>query len=689
MDVAVGRYVLQIGGPCGSLIREASRGERAHVRPRATPILVRPRLIRGFVGRRTELDAVLSALDAGLPVEISGEPGIGKTALLRQLAHHPRAASFVDGIIYAAARHQPLVDLQQVIFDAFYESDGFSKPTDAEIRRGLQDKRALILLDDVHLTQNELEQLLDSVPRSAFVAATRQRCLWGEARSLTLRGLQVEDAVSLLERAIERSVSITERPQAMSLCEAIAGHPLRIAQAAALLRDRGLSFDALAQSITPKSLLAELMASIDDRQRRALLALTALPGVPLTAQHVSGIAEVTDIEAALVALARRGLVVTSGPLYQLADGVADKLRRTEDFKPWVNRAITYFLAWCERYRRTPEALLEESEALLRVQEQAVEVRRRGEAIELGLLIEQALIANGRWGAWALTLERRFSAARALADAAAEASTLHETGTRAVCVGETSLARVTLGQALQLREALNEPAAAEATRRNLSLVTRPVSDSSTDAPTTPSVAVSDSSTQRATTPPVAVIDFDSLPLRNEIQVPAEARQGHRFGAALFILVLLLTAAGGFVYSVRVAPPWWPSWNLASVVARFESSVEEIFEREVSPPLPPLPTAVEASLEQPRDATVVSLDAESPRIRIFTARPGSMTRGGPTNLCFAVDGALQVRVEPDIGEVTPTDALTCVRVAPALTTTYELTARGGNGGQVSQQLVIVVR
>ena len=71
------------------------------------------------------------------------------------------------------------LDLQQLLFEAFYESDEFCKPTEAEIRRGLQDKQALILLDDVHLAQDELEQVIDIAPRAAFVVATRERRLLG------------------------------------------------------------------------------------------------------------------------------------------------------------------------------------------------------------------------------------------------------------------------------------------------------------------------------------------------------------------------------------------------------------------------------------------------------------------------------------------------------------------------------
>ena len=60
-QIAVGRYALEIGYLRGALVHEASRAERAHVRPRATPILLRPRLIRGLLDRQTELASALSS----------------------------------------------------------------------------------------------------------------------------------------------------------------------------------------------------------------------------------------------------------------------------------------------------------------------------------------------------------------------------------------------------------------------------------------------------------------------------------------------------------------------------------------------------------------------------------------------------------------------------------------------------
>jgi hypothetical protein len=77
-----------------------------------------------------------------------------------------------------------------------------------------------------------------------------------------------------------------------------------------------------------------------------------------------------------------------------------------------------------------------------------------------------------------------------------------------------------------------------------------------------------------------------------------------------------------------------------------------------------------------------------ILIFTARPGSIATARSTALCYAVSDAVRARIEPGIGEVRPTSTLKCLRVAPARTTTYTLTASGGDGREILKQLVIVV-
>jgi hypothetical protein len=100
-------------------------------------------------------------------------------------------------------------------------------------------------------------------------------------------------------------------------------------------------------------------------------------------------------------------------------------------------------------------------------------------------------------------------------------------------------------------------------------------------------------------------------------------------------------------------------------------------ETSADVAPIPS------EPPAEAT------PSSSILIFTARPGSIATTRSTQICYAVSGASQARIEPSIGEVDPTPTLSCRRVAPRRTTTYELTAYGRDGRHARQQVVVVVR
>ncbi len=660
-----------------------------HVRSSGTSAGTRPFWfargpIRNLLGRRTELDTALSALARGLHVEVSGEPGIGKTALLRYLAHHPLAGSFPDGVVYLEVRHQCSSDLLQLILEAFYESDRICKPTEAEIRRDLLEKQALILLDDVLLGEEELEQVLDIAPRSAFVVATRTRRLSSEVRRLRLDGLPAEDALLLLEHEIERTLDATERSAAARLCAALGGHPLQVLRAAAVIRDRNIPIGEWTRDLVPGSLLSHVMAPLDEKQRRALVALAALQGVPLQVRHVSNIADVPDIEPSLVSLVRRGLVVRSHSRYRLTDGVADRLRRTQDLKPFVNRAITYFTAWAERHRRSPNVLLEESEPLLTAQQQASDTRREGEVVRLGRLIEGALVLGARWGAWAVTLERCLAAAKSIGDRPTEAWALHEIGTRALCLGETATARAVLGQALQLRQALHDDASAGASERNLGLVLAPAFDWSREPSTTP-------------------LDDLSLTLRDEIP-PDTPDQQARGPGVILLIALLFAVVGGFAYWSPAARQSWRSWNLSSLGVSVRHRVDALA---TGTPVPSAPAGARGpGLEEPRLAPVDSaleppvadpsreVEAETSgfdraSVLIFTARPGSIVTAGSTEVCYAVSDAVLVRIEPAVGSVLPASTLTCRRVAPSHTTTYVLTASGRDGIDVTQQLVIVVR
>jgi hypothetical protein len=312
---------------------------------------------------------------------------------------------------------------------------------------------------------------------------------------------------------------------------------------------------------------------------------------------------------------------------------------------------------------------------------------------VGRLLEGPLVIGARWGAWAVALERCLAAAKSIGDRSAEAWALHELGSRALCLGEAGTARALLNQAVKLREMLNDDAAAAASRRNLSFVLPPVSEHSRE---------------RATTPLDDVLNLDSLPLRDETP-PATSNQKTHSASVGLPAALLFAILGGLAYWTHPAGLSFRSWNLGSIGSFVQASFARPTVRMTTMPAPQRGTS-EPGLRHHDEVGAVSSGSESvalagdmphtapapqapladrASILIFTPRPGSITTGGPTRLCYAVSEALQVRLEPGIGEVAPTPTLTCLRVAPARTTTYQLTAYGRDGHQVRQQLVIVVR
>jgi hypothetical protein len=207
-EIAVGNYVLQIGATHGSVVNLAPAGHRSAPQARPTPVFLRPRSFAGLLDREAEIDSATAALQTATPVEFYGQPGLGKTTLLRHLAHHAPAPSFPDGIVYLSARQQPVADLLQSLFDAFYESDAPFKPTDTQVRHALQSKKALILLDDVNLGRDEVVALLDAAPGCTFLLASPERRLWGEGRAVALHGLPLDDALALVEQELGRIATL-------------------------------------------------------------------------------------------------------------------------------------------------------------------------------------------------------------------------------------------------------------------------------------------------------------------------------------------------------------------------------------------------------------------------------------------------------------------------------------------------
>jgi hypothetical protein len=77
----------------------------------------------------------------------------------------------------------------------------------------------------------------------------------------------------------------------------------------------------------------------------------------------------------------------------------------------------------------------------------------------------------------------------------------------------------------------------------------------------------------------------------------------------------------------------------------------------------------------------------KILDFYASPTSVKRGGQTLLCFGVNGATRVRIEPHIEDVRP--ALShCMQISPGADTDYKLIAEDAAGHRATQSVTVKV-
>lgn len=74
--------------------------------------------------------------------------------------------------------------------------------------------------------------------------------------------------------------------------------------------------------------------------------------------------------------------------------------------------------------------------------------------------------------------------------------------------------------------------------------------------------------------------------------------------------------------------------------------------------------------------------------FAADSGVLKRGESTQLCYGVENAKTVKIDPPVEQAKPT-YYHCVEIAPKTTTTYTITAEDGKGKSKSESLTIQVK
>jgi hypothetical protein len=516
-----GNIQLYIGGSIDrSVIFIVSPPRGTSKRKIKSEIRVRPEYEPVFLNRSSEVGFAVQTLKTRQSVGYFGPDGIGKTALWRYLSFYP-PSELKDGVIRHRIGSEPVADFLQYVWDQLYVAE--HKPSKGEIERDLRGRRALILLDDIELGRRELEACFDALPEFQFVlffpGATH------ESKGIViLDGLPMDDCVELVTDTLERELSSEEKKYARLLCSSLKGHPGAIKMVAGMIRSQNVSIGGaltaaakMVEQVEPESLKVNIFAesrrlcdTFKDELEKAkttepmpienvggmaalsialmlkmmvlavvsaegfevLKALELAGGGPVDEDYLKQVSGVKNVRKVLDELSILGLLRTHSPRYTLSPELVRPISETEDLSTYSGRARSYFISLADELEDSPESMLEHMDAVLSVLDDGMRAGDWESSIRLCRAVGSTLALGKRWEAWKQVLTWALEAAEEIHDQQSEAWALHELGTRALCLGETSDAKENLYRALNISESLNDFIGAAVTEHNIDILEGP-------------------------------------------------------------------------------------------------------------------------------------------------------------------------------------------------------------------------
>jgi hypothetical protein len=463
----------------GTLLQRVARAPTVTPRPR--PVAVTPPAYGDRIGRSAEVGELRRA--SGRSLSVVGEGLIGKTYVVSAAYDAPTSVAAPDGIVFLYGRQRPLRDVLQAVWEAFYDSDPPTVPSDAHVRRDLADREGVVVVDSAELTHADAQALAAALPRSQLVVVTRERSWW-DGDAITVGGLAEGDALALLAHGLGGRVAPADEDAARAVCRALGGRPVAIKQVAGLVRG-GEPLASVAGRLVERSapgggapaapgdadadaaVARAAVSRATPSEQELLSALAAFAGVPVGIPLLDQLlGRATGGEAA--ALAERGLLRRGSPRFALALptgalGVLDRgiAERTEQLA----------VRWAAQAPRA--ALDAELDPLVALWRRLSGGRAPYPAVAaLGRALVPALVRARRLATWRSVVEHLDVMAAAAGDTATQAWARHEAGTHAVATGDTGRGVALLRDAFDLRRSLGDRAGMRATRRNLRFAAPP-------------------------------------------------------------------------------------------------------------------------------------------------------------------------------------------------------------------------
>ncbi|MFI6515885.1 hypothetical protein ACIBF1_10020 [Spirillospora sp. NPDC050679] len=404
---------------------------RPRTRPAKCPVPDEDGAEPPAIGRDAELAAIDEALAACGRVQVNGEPGTGKSVLLRELA--ARRAVAGDDVVFLSATGVDAEDLVQELFQTCYDTSGY-RPDGATLNRLMGTIEALVVIDGFSGTAADLKTLLAAVPASALVLATREPVPF-DGRHLGLQGLDAAPARELLARELRREPTEDEMPAVAQLWRATDGRPAALVRAAAATRAAGTALGT-----DPAALTGALAAGLNAQARAMLGLLCGLDGVPLPDPLVEPLAG-PGAWSGLEQLKDGGLATEDASGFAAAGEAARAVAAEAGLSPDATSCAPALLAWVRA--ASAQEVCQTSPVILRVLLETVEKGAHAAARDLARASAPALALGLRWGAWSRVLAIGMRAARALGSQEDQKYFEREDRTRLKALGKGATAGVAI------------------------------------------------------------------------------------------------------------------------------------------------------------------------------------------------------------------------------------------------------
>ncbi len=447
-----------------------------------------PRAPRGFLNRSVEQAKLESWITAREIVLLHAPDGIGKTALLKQVANSAAARAMPNGVIFMESvdvNGQALGpdDILQRLFDALFESNPPLKVNAASARTYLSNTRPLVLFDEVPLTPALQRALPDLFPQGAILMSADLPS-GGEFQQLSVGPLPRAEAIALLTAKAEIPITDENRPTFDGLCSWLGDVSLALILCANALREFKISPEtALPEIVAVATSQAHPVNAALDRafafafgrlspEEQKILSTAALtPGVSMTPEWLESALTGEGSGLFIERLKNLGLLFANSPRLRLPPGFLAPARRAAvvDEQSVLTRLANFLLADAEKNLQNWDFFKDELGNLSGVLTWAARTQNWNLVLRLGRALDPYLSLRGLWQTWGESLDSMLYAARQTHNRTSEAWILHQLGTRQIGVGTKEQALDFLRQALEIRRNLGDDAGMAYTQHNIDIL----------------------------------------------------------------------------------------------------------------------------------------------------------------------------------------------------------------------------